>query len=911
MMQEYPQAFAYHEQYKASLQEQRASIDAYLDVRDGGFWAIVHMEDVVRELMRYPEACDPASDGFKNAQEAVAHARFRLEAMQGAYIPSDLHRLKHAWLRLVWRADESLTRCREVASLKQQYRTVEKEDLAQKERDVSQWSISLQDQVVQLLDRHHAPRLARRALASFQVFAEAHPHAVADAAVLSTLHDRVEAAVAQGTTHAEQRSAAAWDAADSHGLDNDVNDFACGCISWSMQLLDARDDVAHEESFLAFVAQCLPQGPPFQLRGKHLRVLSSLPVPMMNMEEDPSIEISANLGSPWAYGHVPQQEVDAFEEGEYCPAYQSDNQPQHSQLESQEDRRKRVEAAQKEAQKQEERRCEAIVQAHKGAQHEAIKNWQKTCDNLKRSDAQQREAGIKAIKKLRQETARALEKTAKADKKAYERANRALDDAWKVHKKNAEKAMARLEKEIKQGHTAMHWRHNNVRQSMQTDLTQARARYGNINAQYDRAAQEVNVQRARVAQQVRRAPLPHAVRHTGFPLGSRPTEREGFTPIQTPLGEPFCTPAGTPAWADLVATTDQYAEAQARIEHLDQKPLRQNMVDYSALMIHRADNYFSASNASDGHEMLGQVRLVLDVAVDIGLGVMFPQVAMAKSVMQIITSTNMMTGQPLSDWDMGMEAVNVICLGHLKHVTQASTWLAEVAGKGGATARAADSVIGHWKVADQAARLAVKSHVKPELAGEAIYRSIIDGTYVGAAYSSAVLQTVGELNAAERAIAREFGGLQGVLAWRDPRVQEIASGWGTSWDGHNQLAVHLFRSHDYLFNERLSRLTSTETMAGIENDSLSRVLEKSDAASIIDSYITFDKAAKHVKRNALENDYFARKGKEVWWIKHASKGDLPKSKGLTVIALDGKFLSIMSNSKDRLPIFVKKYLEKD
>jgi hypothetical protein len=633
--------------------------------------------------------------------------------------------------------------------------------------------------------------------------------------------------------------------------------------------------------------------------------LSSLPVPMMNMEEDPSIEISANLGSPWAYGHVPQQEVDAFEEGEYCPAYQSENQPHHSQLESQEDRRKRVEAAQKEAQKQEERRCEAIVQAHKGAQHEAVKHWQKTCDNLKRSDAQQREAGIKAIKKLRQETARALEKTAKADKKAYERANRALDDAWKAHKKNAEKAMARLEKEIKQGHTALHWRHNNVRQSMQADLTQARARYGNINAQYDRAAQEVNVQRARVAQQVRRAPLPHAVRHTGFPLGSRPTEREGFTSIQTPLGEPFCTPAGTPAWADLVATTDQYAEAQARIEHLDQKPLRQNMVDMSALMIHRADDYFSASNASDGHEMLGQVRLVLDVAVDIGLGVMFPQVAIAKSVMQIITGTNMMTGQPLSDWDLGMEAVNAICLGHLKHVTQASTWLGEVVGKTGASSRAAESVLGHWRIADQAARLESRSLLKTDLVGEATYRSIIDSTYVGAAYSSAVLQTVGELNASERAIAREFGGLQGVLAWRDSRVQKAAAKWGTSWDGHNQLAVHLFRSHDKIAKTRFNRLSSTEESAGIEKNSLVKVLEKIDSSSIVDSYINLDAVARGIRYNALEENHFKIGHKQFWWSELTDAASLG-TKGLTLIEQDGKLQSILLFEKAKWVNFITK-----
>jgi hypothetical protein len=88
-------------------------------------------------------------------------------------------------------------------------------------------------------------------------------------------------------------------------------------------------------------------------------------------------------------------------------------------------------------------------------------------------------------------------------------------------------------------------------------------------------------------------------------------------------------------------------------------------------------------------------------------------------------------------------------------------------------------------------------------------------------------------------------------------------------------------------------------------------LVKSDKYSIIDSYIEFDKTAKYVKRNAAEENHFARKGKEVWWIKHVSESNLSKSNGLTVIALDGKFLSMTSNNRDRLSRFVKKALEKD
>jgi hypothetical protein len=104
-----------------------------------------------------------------------------------------------------------------------------------------------------------------------------------------------------------------------------------------------------------------------------------------------------------------------------------------------------------------------------------------------------------------------------------------------------------------------------------------------------------------------------------------------------------------------------------------------------------------------------------------------------------------------------------------------------------------------------------------------------------------VIQATGKPSASARPIAREFGLLQGVLAWLDPRVKKITPRWRTSWDGHNQLALQLFQSHEESLAVRFSRLTSTELIAGIGTKILSKVLEEPDAASILESYITFDK----------------------------------------------------------------------
>jgi hypothetical protein len=901
----YPHALTYQEQYKAHLQQQRASIDAFIDVRDSKFLAFTDMQSAVSDVLLHLDAIDPFSERFKKAQEAVAHAKFRMQAMQGDYIPNDLHGLKHAWLSSVWRAEEVFTRCNEVAILKQQ-QAAQAQGLVQEKRALTQWRASLQTQVEELLDHDHAPRLARRALASLRAFDGAHPGAAADAPALLSLEERVEAAIVQAAAYAERRSAVAWSEMTQWPLNRATQNDTSVCMPWAMQLVDSSDEATQEASFIAFRKRCQFQSAHAQVWGVHPWPLSFLPYIITGMNDVPYGEISGTMGVPWPVPTPTQDQIEAFSNPGNGPtaddgAYQPPRQP-----ETHYDRLKREEAAHKEAHNREESRCQAIDNAFKGSQQNAVKSWQNNGKAAKRQDATEREAGIKAIKKLRQETARALGKTSKAEQKAYERANRALDDAWKKSKKSMEEAMARLEFTNRQEQDVLHWRQNMVRKSMSANLMQAASCQKDMELRHACAAHEVDVQRGKLADQARRSPLPQEVYHTGLPLGSRPTDLPGFATVQTPMGKEFLTKPGTPAWADLVATTDQYGEAQTRIERLDQKPLRQTMVDMSALMIHRADAYFGDGDEADGHAMLGQVRLVLDVAVDMGLAVMLPQVAIAKSIIQISTGKSLMTGQPLSPWELGMEAVNVVCLGHLSHVAQASTWLAKVVRSEGASARAAEAVLGHWRAADQAVRLERKALVNPEWVGEATYRGIMDGTDVGATYSLAVMETVGELTVSERAIARNFGGLQGVLAWRDPRVQEAASKWGTAWDGQNQLAVHLFRSHDQLREQRYGRLYSTEKNGGLPDGCLSQILDNPESEQIVEAYISFNKLAESVKQEALLENHHVNGKEEIWW-REPENNQSSKAKGIAVRAYDGKNQTVLLFDKGSWKNHCKRY----
>ena len=183
----YPQTLAHHEEAKAQVQWQRASIDAFIDVWGTDFKAISGMQAAVQCVLNETLSGSASVESFRVAQEAVAHARFRLEAMHEASLPPDLYGLRNAWLAPVRRAEEVVDRCREVVASRQRQQRAHAEDQTQQELDVSHWSEKLQGQVADLLDHQHAPRLARRALASLHAFAEAHPRAAGDVGTIAAL----------------------------------------------------------------------------------------------------------------------------------------------------------------------------------------------------------------------------------------------------------------------------------------------------------------------------------------------------------------------------------------------------------------------------------------------------------------------------------------------------------------------------------------------------------------------------------------------------------------------------------------------------------------------------------------------------------------------------------------------------
>ena len=371
-----------------------------------------------------------------------------------------------------------------------------------------------------------------------------------------------------------------------------------------------------------------------------------------------------------------------------------------------------------------------------------------------------------------------------------------------------------------------------------------------------------------------------------------------FTAVATPGGVPFLTEPQSQAWPSLVAASDQYAVASRCVEVIaDHRTEREALVETSGMLIHQADNYFVQGREILGFTSLDRALDLLDVAVDVGLALASPQLFVAKSVIELATGRNMITGAKLTGEQQVFHVLNAVFFGvgrGVNMVRQSGEFLQAVVANKSAGSRVAEKMLGYLELADQAARKERSwgNRARDLFVGAETTKY---GAYLGGSVDRKIVEKVGSLTPSELMTAAHFGGMEGVLALRDTEVMSRISTWGIAQEGFNQAPAHLFGLNRKAAIAR-KRWATVERKVKLESGILTRALiGGADQAVFSPTHIdikralvALDDAANYIQVQASE--VFVIGSREIYWLAPQSTSE---TSGLILMTVAKKKQTIL------------------
>jgi hypothetical protein len=216
-------------------------------------------------------------------------------------------------------------------------------------------------------------------------------------------------------------------------------------------------------------------------------------------------------------------------------------------------------------------------------------------------------------------------------------------------------------------------------------------------------------------------------------------------------------------------------------------------------MIEVGDRQYAGGEIVLGNTSVSASMHLADAALQIGTAFFAPHVSIARSVTELYTGRNMLTGEQLTGWQKGLEVVSICTIGVGGGFIKTAEVLGELAVTEGKVAKVAGAWLKEVEAADEAARL---MRAEPSVEGTTIKL----GARAEAMLDSEIHSVAGELpsvtetaiNAALKTSQEPIGQItEGARALAKKLGHASAGGYRSAFQGTRptqENAEHLIRS---------------------------------------------------------------------------------------------------------------------